>query len=880
MSKDAEISQRIYLKDYAPPDYTIAKTELHLNLDRTRTRVRARLTVQKNGEHDRPLVLHGEKLDLISLSLSGEKLNGNDWQRNDESLTLLRSFTEGELEIETEINPAANSELSGLYASADTLCTQCEPEGFRRITYFLDRPDVLSVYRVTLTAVKADYPVLLANGNLIESHEDGQHHTVVWDDPHPKPSYLFAVVAGRLEFLEDRFTTQSGEPVQLRVYARSRDLSQCHYALAALRESMIWDEKTYGREYDLSQYNIVAVEDFNMGAMENKGLNVFNTRYVLALPETATDQDYQGVRDVIGHEYLHNWSGNRVTLRDWFQLSLKEGFTVFREQQFSADHGSAGVKRIEDANLVRTQQFREDAGPMAHAVRPDSFVEINNFYTLTVYIKGAEVVRMLSRLVGEQAFFKGCTHYFEQHDGQAVTTDDFVSAIEHASQKDLSQFRRWYEQPGTPRIRTISRYDSARQSFQLNMAQSNLDSLGQGRAPLQIPIAVALFDRTGKPLQSRLNGVSEPAHEHLLDFTNPEQGFHFEGVESEPIVSFLRGFSAPVIVETDLPDADLAVLAGFDNDPFSRWDAGQTLARKEILRWMDVGDAAELNESFANAFGETLKGDFDDQAFQALALRLPDESYLSEFVDKIDPTRVHNARQAVMTALAQRNRELFLARYESLTPTQGLKLDAGAAGARSLRNTCLAYLMLLGEEAIATLALKQLTEADNMTDAIAALALLAHQPGDARNEALAFFENRWRDYPLVMDKWLRVQATSRAEDTLDRVRELTSHPCYHDDNPNKVYSLISAFAHANPLRFHCPSGNGYAFVADQLLKTDAKNPQVAARLASAFNLWRRFEPGRRALMKQTLERISATQTLSRDVGEIIERALAAEDSKS
>lgn len=874
MSKDAELSQRIYLKDYAPPDYRISTIELDFRLDRARTRVLSRLSVHRSGDHARPLVLHGEKLDLIRISLDGKELNSNDWQRDDQTLTLNRAFEQAKLEIETEINPAANSELNGLYASADTLCTQCEPEGFRRITYFLDRPDVLSVYRVTLTAKKADYPVLLANGNLVDSHDDGEWHTAVWDDPHPKPSYLFAVVAGQLEFLEDRFTTQSGQPVQLRVYARSRDLSQCHYALSALRESMVWDENTYGREYDLSQYNIVAVEDFNMGAMENKGLNVFNTRYVLALPETATDQDYQGVRDVIGHEYLHNWSGNRVTLRDWFQLSLKEGFTVFREQQFSADHGSAGVKRIEDANLVRTQQFREDAGPMAHAVRPDSFVEINNFYTLTVYIKGAEVVRMLSRLVGAPAFFAGCTHYFERHDGQAVTTDEFVSAIEHASGKDLSQFRRWYEQSGTPRIRTTGRFDQERSTYRLAIAQSNPDSLGQGRAPLQIPIAVALFDRAGEAIPTVLNGGGEAAHEHLLDFSEPEQAFEFHGVKSQPIVSFLRGFSAPIIVETDQNDADLAVLAGYDDDPFSRWDAGQTLARKEILRRVEPCDDPALNESFAHAFGETLKNTFDDQAFQALALRLPDESYLSEFVDDINPMLIHEARQAVMTALAKRFRDDFFAHYDSLAPTGGPQLDAASAGARALRNICLSYLMLLEDDTIVALALKQLTRADNMTDAIAALSALAHHVGPARDEALSFFEGRWRDYPLVMDKWLRVQAISRRDDTLARVQALTRHACYHSDNPNKVHALIGAFAHANPLRFHSPSGHGYTFVADQLLETDAKNPQVAARLASAFNLWRRFEPGRRGLMQKTLERISASDSLSRDVSEIIERALA------
>ena len=871
-------NNRIYLKDYAAPDFHISKTELEFDLNKNRTRVRSRLQIERNGAHHRPLVLHGEKLDLISVSLNHQKLNGNDWVRSDSTLTLDLDTDHAVLEIETEINPAANSELSGLYASADTLCTQCEPEGFRRITYFLDRPDVLSQYRVTLRALKSDYPVLLSNGNLIETRNEGDHHTLVWEDPHPKPSYLFALVAGRLEFLENRFTTQSGTEVQLRVYARSRDLSQCHYALTALRDSMAWDEKTYGREYDLSQYNIVAVEDFNMGAMENKGLNVFNTRYVLALPETATDHDYRSVRDVIGHEYLHNWSGNRVTLRDWFQLSLKEGFTVFREQQFSADHGSAGVKRIEDANLVRTQQFREDAGPMTHPVRPESFVEINNFYTLTVYIKGAEVVRMLSQIVGEADFFKGCTHYFEQHDGQAVTTDDFVSAIEHASGADLNQFRRWYDQPGTPRLCARGSFDAEHSRYHLWMGQSNPDRSGLDQPPLQIPVAVALFDQSGNPVETAQSGNTPKRHEHMLELKETESTFIFEDVAHPPIVSLLRGFSAPVVLETDRKDADLAVLAGHDNDPFSRWDAGQTLARKEILRWMNASDEPTLDAQFVGAFGETLQARFDDLAFQALALRLPDESYLSEMLEIIDPARLHLARHTVMTELATQFKEQFFDHYQALKPAGTYQRNAKNAGERAMRNLCLSYLMVLGETDITHLALSQLKSADNMTDAIAALTTLANQPGEARHEALSFFEKRWQDYPLVMDKWLRVQAISRCEDTIDRVQALTQHRCYESDNPNKVHSLIGAFAHSNAIHFHREDGAGYKFVADQLLKTDAKNPQVAARLTSAFNLWRRFEPHRREEMKKTLEHISAREGISRDVSEIIDRALAPEDS--
>jgi aminopeptidase N len=874
MAARQKSAQRVYLRDYAPPDYRIPGIQLQVDLDRERTRVRSCLAVERSGDHQRPLVLHGEKLDLISVKINGETLDPAKWHRDETTLTLNLREPTTTLQIETEINPAANSELNGLYASADTLCTQCEPEGFRRITYFLDRPDVLSVYRVTLRALKAQYPVLLANGNQVEGGDDGIHHYAIWDDPHPKPCYLFALVAGPLQFIEGRFSTCSGREVLLRIYARSRDIPQCDYALAALREAMIWDEKVYGCEYDLGQYNIVAVEDFNMGAMENKGLNIFNTRYVLAQPATATDHDYRAVRDVIGHEYLHNWSGNRVTLRDWFQLSLKEGFTVFREQQFSADHGSAGVKRIEDANLVRTQQFREDMGPMAHPVRPESFVEINNFYTLTVYIKGAELVRILSLLVGAEGFLRGCRHYFEHYDGEAVTTDNFVGAMEAACGVDLSQFRRWYQQAGTPRIEVSGSFDPDRCRYCLRIAQNNPDSAGEHQPPLQMPIIVAFFDAQGKALDARSGGNARKQHEHTLVLTDAVQEFTFTGLASRPIPSLLRGFSAPVMVQTELSDQDLVVLAGHDDDPFCRWDAGQTLARKEMLRWLNDPSVGVLDEQFAQSFGKTLCADLPDRAFQALALRLPEENYLGEFVDVIDPEGIHLSRWSVMQALARRYTEVLLERYHALEAKMPYQRDSASAAARELRNTCLGYLMTLESEEITALALKQLKTADNMTDALAALAPLANQTLSGRDQALSFFEDRWSEFPLVMDKWLRVQAVSRCGDTLARVRKLTRHSCYQQDNPNKIHALIGALAHANPLRFHEPDGSGYQLVAEQLLATDPKNPQVAARLASAFNLWRRYEPGRRERMHEVLQKISGTAHLSRDVGEIVERALA------
>lgn len=878
MAAKQKRAQRIYLKDYKAADFRIPAIALELDLEQEKTRVRSRLNVKRSGDHDRPLVLHGEKLDLISIKVNGQVLEKHQYQCDDSTLTLSLNEPDTTLEIETEINPAANSELNGLYASADTLCTQCEPEGFRRITYFLDRPDNLSVYRVTLRALKAQYPVLLANGNQVEAGEDGPYHFAVWDDPHPKPSYLFAVVAGPLEHIEDHFTTASGRDVTLRIYARARDIPQCDFALGALRDSMIWEEKVYGCEYDLNQYNIVAVEDFNMGAMENKGLNVFNTRYVLAQPATATDQDYRAVRDVIGHEYLHNWSGNRVTLRDWFQLSLKEGFTVFREQQFSADHDSAGVKRIEDANLVRTQQFREDAGPMAHPVRPDSFVEINNFYTLTVYIKGAEVVRMLSLLVGSEGFLEGCRHYFAQHDGEAVTTDHFVRAIETACDIDLTQFRRWYEQAGTPQLQVSGSFDATTGEYQLRMGQDNPDALGERQPPLQIPIVVALFDTDGHPveteLQAGLQTKSPKQHEHTLVLMDAVQEFVFTGLTSQPIPSLLRGFSAPVMVQTELTGRDLAVLAGHDNDPFCRWDAGQTLARQEILRWLNDPSVDTLDANFSESFGKTLTADLPDRAFQALALTLPEENDLGEFAEEIDPAGIHRARWSVMQALAGLYRDPLLEHYHALRASGPYQRDAAGAARRALRNTCLGYLMILDSEDVTNLALEQLTTADNMTDALAALVPLANQARPARDEALAFFEQRWGKYPLVMDKWFRAQAVSRCKDTLSRVKTLTQHACYQQENPNKIRALIGAFAHANPLHFHAPDASGYQFVTEQLLATDPKNPQVAARLASAFNLWKRYEPARREKMRDALVQIIDAPNLSRDVGEIVERALA------
>ncbi len=871
--------ERVYLRDYRPPDFLVPFVRLDFDLSPDATLVRSVLSVCRNSSDTQPLCLDGEDMELLAVRIDGKTLSQDSYSLTERSLTIHDVPDTFDLEIENRIKPRANTKLEGLYLSGGNFCTQCEPEGFRRITYILDRPDVLSEYTVTVRAPQKNCPVLLSNGNNISSRTlpDGMHE-VTWHDPHPKPCYLFALVGGDLQHIEDHYTTASGREVNLRIYAVERDLDQCGHAMDSLKKSMHWDEVRYGREYDLDRFNIVAVEDFNMGAMENKGLNVFNTRYVLALPETATDADYQAVAGVIGHEYFHNWSGNRVTCRDWFQLSLKEGFTVFRDQQFSAELGSAGVKRIEDANLVRTHQFREAAGPMAHPVRPDSYAEINNFYTLTVYLKGAEVVRMLASLLGPDLFRRGCDLYFERHDGQAVTTDDFVSAMEDVAEIDLSQFRLWYDQASTPKLTAQSTYDAGKRRYTLSLSQHCESTTGDDKtAPFHIPVAVALFDRAGEPLTTRLEPQTDGAHEHMLSLTRSEQAFVFEDVKEAPVTSLLRRFSAPVELETNQSDEDLLVLMGHDNDPFNRWDAGQRLASKEILRALthcESGEPFYLDDGFARGFHTLLVSQLEDAAFQAFALRLPEETYLSSLTEIIEPDRLHQSRKVVKQALAARFRIDFERLYRILSPVGPARIDAKDAGRRALRNACLSFLMALEEPQTAGLALEQLAGADNMTDALGALTELARSPHPVRSEALGMFYQRWEGYPLVVDKWFRVQAVSDLPGTLTDVKRLTEHEKFQLGNPNKVRALLGAFSHANPLHFHAADGTGYQFITAQILRIDPDNPQVAARLVSAFNLWQRYNTERQHLMRAELEQIQSTAGLSRDVSEIVERVLA------
>jgi len=867
----------VHLKDYRPPDFHIDRVELELRLDPAATRVLSRLTCRRNGEHDRPLRLDGEALELVRLALDGRGLEERQYNLGDGWLEVPDCGREFVLEVETVIRPDRNTELSGLYVSSGNFCSQCEAQGFRRITYFLDRPDVLATYTVTMIADRDRFPVLLSNGNLVETADAGAgSHRAVWEDPFPKPSYLFALVAGKLARIEDSFTTQSGRNVDLFIYAEHHNIDKCGHAMRSLKKAMRWDEQTYGREYDLDRYNIVAVDDFNMGAMENKSLNIFNSQYVLADPQTATDTDYGNIEGVIGHEYFHNWSGNRVTCRDWFQLSLKEGFTVFRDQQFSADMGSAGVKRIHDINILRTLQFREDAGPMAHPVRPQSYQEINNFYTVTVYNKGAEVVRMLHHLLGADRFRMGTDLYFARHDGQAVTTDDFVRALEDANAIDLAQFRLWYKQAGTPEIKASQDYDPAAGRYTITLEQHTPATPGQpDKEPFHIPVDAALLDAEGRPLPVWQDG----ADTGVLELREPRQSWSFE-VRDRPVASLLRGFSAPVKLTTDRPLDEWYFLMTRDSDPFVRWDAAQQIAIG-ILIDMVAGIQGQrepaVPEHFQSAFGETLAARESDRHFQAALLRLPSEGYLSESFDVVDPEAIARARQSLKRTLASRHQGALLEVYHALAVNDEYRPESGQIGARALRNTCLSYLVEIDSDEARDLAMAQFRSADNMTERLAALQALCGTASPQRDQALDELYDAWQAEPLIVNKWLSAQATAAVADTVERVRALTGHPAFDIGNPNKVRALIGGLAHGNPRHFHRDDGAGYDLVADYTMRLDRRNPQVAARLASAFSFWRRYDEKRRGMMRDALRRIGSSKDLSRDVQEIVGKALAAAD---
>ncbi|WP_321392665.1 aminopeptidase N [Emcibacter sp.] len=874
--------QTKYLKDYKEPDYTIDKVDLLFQLEEGVTHVTSRLQIRRqSGGLDTPLVLNGSHMKLVSVELDGKKLTPDSYEVDEETLTISDLPEEFELVICNDIDPSANTALEGLYISKDMYCTQCEAEGFRRITYFLDRSDVMATYRVRIEADRHKYPVLLSNGNEVDNGLLGEgRHFVVWDDPFPKPCYLFALVAGDLQYLEDHFTTMSGEKVTLRIFVAPQDLDKCRHAMDSLKKSMKWDEEVYGLEYDLDIFNIVAVSHFNMGAMENKSLNIFNTKCVLANPKTATDADFAAVEAIVAHEYFHNWTGNRVTCRDWFQLSLKEGLTVFRDQQFSADMGSPAVKRIEDVRMLRQYQFAEDSGPMAHPVRPDNYIEINNFYTVTVYEKGAELIRMYHTLLGPENFRKGMDLYFDRHDGEAVTCDDFLSAMQDASGADLSQFSLWYSQAGTPELTVESRYDDTANVFELTLCQSIPDTPGQtGKKPMHIPVAVGLVGPDGSDMPLQLDGENAPQDvdgTRVLDLKEASQTFRFVNVSEKPVPSVLRGFSAPVKLNTGLDEDQFLFLLAHDSDSFNRWEAAQTLSANIILGLVDDFAAhrpVELNPKFINAIGKVLDDEALDNAFKAEILSLPSEAVLGQMRTPVDVDGIHAAREFVRGQLAHALENDFRAIYTLCEDDGPFEFSSDAVGKRRLRNMALGYLMELGEDDIGKLAIKQFMNADNMTNEIAALSVLANSDSPAREGALGTFYDKWKHEALVLDKWFSVQATSRRADTLEAVKKLRRHPDFDIRTPNRVRSLISAFCALNPVNFHDKSGKGYKFLGDILEELDPINPQISAGLVRPLTRWKMYDADRQQLMKKTLMRILSFKDLSPDVYEIVSKSL-------
>jgi aminopeptidase N len=846
-------------EDYRPPDWLVPEISLEFELDAERTLVRSILAVEREGGHARPLRLDSEGLKLVELKVDGKSCAsvGEDGQ-----LVVAIAGDSATVETLVEISPRANTQLMGLYESGGILCTQCEAEGFRRITPFPDRPDVLSRYRVRMSGDKSLYPELLSNGDPVACGDlEGGRHWAEWHDPFPKPCYLFALVAGDLVANRDSFVTRSGRQIRLGIWVREADLAKTGHAMAALKSAMAWDEKVYGREYDLDVFNIVAVSDFNFGAMENKGLNIFNSRYVLADPDTATDADFDAVAGVVAHEYFHNWSGNRVTCRDWFQLSLKEGFTVFRDQSFSADQGSHAVKRIEDVRGLRAAQFQEDAGPLAHPVRPESYIEIANFYTATVYNKGAELIRMLHTRLGPEKFRAGTDLYFERNDGKAVTCEDFVLAMEEASGEDLSHFRLWYSQAGTPRVAAKLAWEPEARRARLSLTQDVPATPGQPvKKPMPIPLGIALFgESSGEKQEDRLV---------LLDDSRMEVAF--EGLAERPVLSINRDFSAPIIVETDRRLQDLAFLSAHDDDPFARYEAMQQLMLDTLLGAI-VGGAAD-HGPVIEAVRNTLSDEALDHAFIAEAVLLPSEAFIGDHMDLVDPEAIRRARDSLREALGRELETLWRDAYAA-TSANRYELSPAAKGARRLRTVALNYLMAAGAGDSAALAMRQYDEADNMTDRQGALGALANSDAPEREKALGAFYERYRADPLVLDKWFMTQALSSRDDTVDAVAALVAHPDFTLANPNRLRSLVGAFA-ANQRAFHDASGRGYRFLADMILAVDRLNPQTAAKLVPPLGRWRRFDEDRAALMRAQLERIVATPGLSRDVFEQASKSLA------
>lgn len=881
MLRDAE-PQPVRLSDYRPPDWLVDTVHLDVRLHPTATRIIARLAMRPHpeGRAGSPIVLDGDGLVLKSVALDGTPLAGTSYAASPESLTILAPPQQPvTLEIETLVDPSANTKLMGLYRSSGTYCTQCEAEGFRRITYFPDRPDVLAVYTTRIEAEREEAPVLLGNGNRVEAGEiEGtSRHYAIWHDPWPKPCYLFALVGGKLERIADHFTTATGKEVELGIYVEPGKTGRAGYAMDALKRSMRWDEEAFGCEYDLDVFNIVAVADFNMGAMENKGLNVFNDKYVLATPETATDADYANIEAIIAHEYFHNWTGNRITCRDWFQLCLKEGLTVFRDQEFSSDMRSRPVKRIADVRLLKAHQFAEDAGPLAHPVRPNTYREINNFYTATVYEKGAEVVRMLKTVLGAEGFRAGMDLYFERHDGDAATVEQFLACFAHANGVDLTQFALWYAQSGTPELRIESYWNETARTLRLDVEQRLPPTPGQPhKQPMVIPLALGLVGRDGTDLPLKLDDGSN-AERGVLLVNAPRQTFVFRDLPHRPVPSLNRGFAAPIKLSSNLTTDDLVFLARHDSDPFNRFDAVQSLALTHLVaatKALREGEPAPSPAPLVEALAAALADETLDPAFLAQTLALPSETDVAREIGRdVDPDAIHQTRQRLRRALGDVLRGALETAYGGGATTGDYSPDAVSAGRRALRNTALDLLAATGGAADIARAVAHFERADNMTDRFAALSTLAHHAPAAREAALSAFYERYRDDPLVIDKWFALQAQIAEPETLTRVRDLSAHPAFAMTNPNRVRSLIGSFASANPTQFNRPDGAGYEFVVDTVLTLDSRNPQVAARLLAAFKSWRALEAARAGRAQSALRRVSETPGLSPDVSDIAARAL-------
>ncbi|MGX5914176.1 aminopeptidase N [Aliidiomarina sp. Khilg15.8] len=864
-----------YRLDYQAPDYTIHSVELDIDLHEHASRVTSVMEVERKGEAGAPLVLDGESLTLKQVKIDGSVLSADDYALKEGQLHIhaLPQADRFTVCIETQVDPANNTALEGLYKSGGAYCTQCEAEGFRRITYYLDRPDVLAVFTTTIHADKQAYPQLLSNGNKIDSgDEDAGRHFVKWHDPHPKPCYLFAVVAGDFDVLDDSFTTRDGRDVALQLFVDKGNLGRAEFAMQSLKAAMKWDEERFGLVYDLDIYMVVAVEFFNMGAMENKGLNIFNAKYVLADPLTATDQDFLNVESVIGHEYFHNWTGNRITCRDWFQLSLKEGLTVFRDQEFSGDMSMRPVHRIQDVRIMRTHQFHEDASPMAHPIRPDKVIEMNNFYTVTVYNKGAEVIRMLHTLLGEEGFQRGMRTYVERHDGQAVTCEDFVAAMEQGNDADLTQFRRWYEQAGTPRLSVRDEYDATRGEYRLYCSQSTPATPGQAtKQPFHIPLRVYFYDTEGEQLSLE----SDALHNDVLDVTENEQCFVFTNVAAQPIPALLAGFSAPVKLDYAYQEAQLLTLLAHSQDPFIGWDSAQQLYVQAMKQAINTDTAVQLSDATFDALTHQLTRGDADPALVALLLQIPSEESLSGEFEEVPVEAVHRVCSELKTLLARRLESTLLSVYERHRLDGEYRFHADDIAARMLANTCLGFLVSVSPDAHTALLTHQFAKADNLTDQLAALQSAVHAGHEAAPELLQSYATQWQGNSLVMDKWLAVQASAPFNDTLERVQELTEDAAFSWRNPNRIYALLATFSH-NLAQLHRADGKSYAWLREVIAKLNDSNPQVASRLLSSLLQWRRFDSSRQIKLKSELEALRQLPDLANDLYEKVEQSLSDE----